>query len=610
MTNTFVQAKGVAAAQSGTTGTLAYTSNVTSGNLLCVAFRYNGSGAAHISNITSTRTTGNWTVVYDQSDSGATPIQGGWAYAFATSTGACTVTINFNTSVVGIYMAQDEWNGPLAFRAASAVAVTNETALTSNAATAVAGDLQVAFTTMGAAVTNTITAGSGYNIRAIGISAGGTHFVGTEDKLSSAGGSVTASFTSSENNSGIKATVGLGIFTSVFTISGNAGVAGATVSWSGTASGSTTADGSGNYTTSSLGPGSYTITPSKTGYSFSPSNSSQTITAADITGVNFTATQIVVATPTFSPVAGAYGPSQSVTVSDTDSGLAGFAMYYTTDGSTPTTGSTPYTGAITVSSSLTLKVLATATGYANSNIGSAAYTINGAVATPTFSPVAGSYGPTQSVTISTSTSGASIFYTTDGSTPTSGSTPYTTPVSVSSSLTLKAIATKTDFSDSAVGSAAYTINGAVATPTFSPVAGTYSGTQSVTISSATAGASIFYTTDGSTPTSGSTPYTTPVSVSSSLTVKALATKSNFSDSAIGSAAYVISGGATVYSVPDSRVSPNSSRTVQLTKIYDVQTSSNHSIPPTDSRANVPVDDRATAYVPENSRTPGTYGPGE
>jgi len=514
----YVQGKGSTSAQSGTTATLAYTSNVTSGNLLCVAWRYNGSGAARLNSVTSTQTTGNWTIVYDQSDGGGTPIQGGWAYALATSTGANTVSMNFGTSVVGVYMAMVEHSGPVAFRSASSVAVTNETALTSNAATAAAGDLAIGFTTMGAAVTNTLTAGAtgDYTLRVTGLN-GSTQFVGIESNLATQGGSTTASFNSSEHSSSIKATVGVGIFTSLFSITGSAGVAGATVSWSGASSGSVTADGSGNYNTGNLIPGSYTITPSKTGYSFSPSNSSQTITNANITGVNFTATQIVVATPTFSPVAGSYGPSQSITVNDTDSGLGGFAMYYTTDGSTPTTSSTLYTGSVTVSSSLTLKVLATATGYANSTVGSAAYTVNGAVATPTFSPVAGTYSATQSVTISTATAGASIFYTTDGSTPTSGSTPYTVPVSVSLSQTLKAIATKTNFSNSAVGTATYVVG-------------------------------------------------------------------------------------SVYSVPDSRVHPNSSRVVQATITYDVQTSSNPSIPPTDSRASVPVDDRATSYVPENSRS--------
>jgi Chitobiase/beta-hexosaminidase C-terminal domain len=80
----------------------------------------------------------------------------------------------------------------------------------------------------------------------------------------------------------------------------------------------------------------------------------------------------------------------------------------------------------------------------------------------------------------------------------------------------------------------------VATPTFSPVAGTYGSAQSVVPSCATTGASMFYTTDGSTPTTGSTPYTTAISVTSSETLKVLATKSGFTNSAIGSAAYVIS----------------------------------------------------------------------
>ena len=120
------------------------------------------------------------------------------------------------------------------------------------------------------------------------------------------------------------------------------------------------------------------------------------------------------------------------------------------------------------------------------------------MATPTFNPPAGSYGSTQPVTISTTTSGASIRYTTDGSTPSETvGTVYGGPVSVSSNLTLKAIAYESGMTDSQVASAAYTI--AVATPTFNPPAGSYGSTQPVTISTTTSGASIRYTTDGSTP---------------------------------------------------------------------------------------------------------------
>ncbi len=77
----------------------------------------------------------------------------------------------------------------------------------------------------------------------------------------------------------------------IYSISGNAGLAGATVSWTGTSSGSTTADGSGNFSITGLTVGSYTVTPSAAGYTFSPPGASETITGSNITGVNFTATQ-------------------------------------------------------------------------------------------------------------------------------------------------------------------------------------------------------------------------------------------------------------------------------------------------------------------------------
>jgi hypothetical protein len=80
-------------------------------------------------------------------------------------------------------------------------------------------------------------------------------------------------------------------------ISGNAGVGGATVSYSGTASGSVTCDGSGNFTIN-LPTGSYTLTPSKTGYTFSPTSQNETITSSNISGVNFAATGSSGPTPT------------------------------------------------------------------------------------------------------------------------------------------------------------------------------------------------------------------------------------------------------------------------------------------------------------------------
>jgi hypothetical protein len=81
----------------------------------------------------------------------------------------------------------------------------------------------------------------------------------------------------------------------------------------------------------------------------------------------------VVTTPTFSPVAGTYTAAQTVSISDVASGAT---IYYTTNGTTPTTSSTVYTSAIPVSSTETLQAIATATGYSTSAVATAAYTIN------------------------------------------------------------------------------------------------------------------------------------------------------------------------------------------------------------------------------------------
>ena len=135
-------------------------------------------------------------------------------------------------------------------------------------------------------------------------------------------------------------------------------------------------------------------------------------------------------------------------------------------------------------------------------------------ATPTFSPAAGTYTSAQSVTISDTTSGAAIYYTTNGTTPTTSSTKYSAPVSVGSTETIQAIAVASGYTNSAVASAAYTINipQTAATPTFSPAGGSYSSAQSVTISDTTTGAVIYYTTNGTTPTTSSTKYSAAISV--------------------------------------------------------------------------------------------------
>jgi uncharacterized repeat protein (TIGR02543 family) len=104
------------------------------------------------------------------------------------------------------------------------------------------------------------------------------------------------------------------------------------------------------------------------------------------------------------------------------------------------------------------------------------------VQTPTASPNGGTFATSQNVTLATATSGADIYYTTDGSTPTTGSTQYTgTSIAVSSTTTIKAIAVKAGMTNSAVLSVTITINSAY-TITFDANGG------SVTPSSAVTGA--------------------------------------------------------------------------------------------------------------------------
>ena len=250
-----------------------------------------------------------------------------------------------------------------------------------------------------------------------------------------------------------------------------------------------------------------------------------------------------VAEPAISPKAGAISTTQTISISDATGGAT---IYYTTDGSTPSPGlgtTKQYPGAFLLTSSGVVKAIATEATYENSQIASGNYTLQ-RVSTPTFSPKSGTVSTAQAINISDTTSGATIYYTTDGSTPTPGmgtTKKYSTAFTLSASATVKAIATANGSLNSGQVSTSYICQRAVK-PAFTPAGGSISPTQTITMNDATSGAQIYYTTDGSTPSPGigtTKQYTSPLTLSASATVKSIAVAAGYVNSPMATAVYTV-----------------------------------------------------------------------
>ena len=146
---------------------------------------------------------------------------------------------------------------------------------------------------------------------------------------------------------------------------------------------------------------------------------------------------------------------------------------------------------------------------------------------PVISPSSGVFTNTQTVTITDALPGATIYYTSDGSTPNANSPVYQNPLTISSNQTITAIASVTGYLFSAPASVNFTSTTTPANPVFSLASGTYTGAKTLTITDSTPGAVIYYTIegytiDGPTPTAASAVYTQPLLVPASETVEAVA----------------------------------------------------------------------------------------
>jgi transcription elongation GreA/GreB family factor len=160
------------------------------------------------------------------------------------------------------------------------------------------------------------------------------------------------------------------------------------------------------------------------------------------------------------------------------------------------------------------------------------------VATPAAQPGGGAVLPGTTVTLSTETAEAVIYYTIDGAAPGRNSARYENPIEINHALTIKAFAVKEGMEDSNVLEAAYTIRKA-ASPTATPPEGEVDSGTTVTLATATEGATIYYTTNGDAPDSTSALYENPISITEAVTLKAIAVKEGYTDSDIFEAAYTV-----------------------------------------------------------------------
>jgi hypothetical protein len=158
--------------------------------------------------------------------------------------------------------------------------------------------------------------------------------------------------------------------------------------------------------------------------------------------------------PKIAPGSGSFSGSQTVAISDA---IAGATIYYTLDGSTPTSGSAVYAGPFKIDSSVTVTAIASPTGYLQSAPASATLTSTSNAANPVFSLAPGTYSGAQSLTITDATKGATIHYTVDGTTPTAASPAYQGAIPVAVTETVQAIAVAPNLLASTVVGAAYVI---------------------------------------------------------------------------------------------------------------------------------------------------------
>lgn len=196
-----------------------------------------------------------------------------------------------------------------------------------------------------------------------------------------------------------------------------------------------------------------------------------------------------------------------ITISDE---LTDATIYYTVDGSDPTTSSTVYKAPFEVTTNVTVKAMATYEDLDPSDI--VTYKVN---AFKVEKPVISFANLKLHITCATENS--KIYYTTDGSNPSENGQLYTEPFGLAGSCTVKAVAKRDGYNNSDIAEEYVDVeNVKCVMPSISFVGNKF------TISTLTEGATIYYTTDGSNPTTESQIYNGEIEVAHNCVVKAIA----------------------------------------------------------------------------------------
>jgi hypothetical protein len=228
-------------------------------------------------------------------------------------------------------------------------------------------------------------------------------------------------------------------------------------------------------------------------------------------------------------------------------------IYYTLNGSSPTTSSTRYYSSSPIIINSNTRILAVAVdGYGNySSVSDFNYTVSGSSSgAVTASPAPGNVSNGTKVYL-TAGSNTTIYFTTNGSTPTqnNGTRYYSSsPITISGNTRIMAVAIDSYGSSSSVSTFDYTVSN---TKTAAPTANIASGTTitagtKVTLSSATSNSTIYFTFDGTNPSSSSTRSVVsgPLTINSTVTLYAIAVAPGYSESDRTTLTYTVQQAAT------------------------------------------------------------------